>query len=174
MGLERWQKAKQKEKQLDSGAVTPSDASTMKTRKKSARPADLSRLTGHGYAETGRDITCLVSTCEYRFFREWDLETHLRSAHGWADVEIIDKLAERDALSGGPFWVGGIDPEEVEANLALDRERGLEGVGGVDVRTGQAWGDGVPVDPALFAQGGVQQERDMLDAVRTYLVEDVQ
>lgn len=171
MGLERWQKAKQKANQ-DTAEVVPPVKET--SRKKSARPADLSRLTGHGYAESGRNIACLVSTCHHRFFRDFDLETHLRSAHGCADVEIIERLAERDALSGGPFWVGGVDVGEAEAQRVLDTERGIEELGGVDVRTGQVWESAVPVDPALYAAGNGRQEGDMLDAVRTYLAEAVE
>lgn len=171
MGLERWQKAKQKEKQ-DTNEVVPPVKKT--SRKKSARPADLSRLTGHGYAESGRNIACLISICQHRFFRDFDLENHLRSAHGWADVEIIEKMAERDALSGGPFWVGGVDVGEVEAQRVLDAERGIEGLGGVDVRTGQVWRSAVPVDPALYAAGNGRQGGDALDAVRTYLAEGVE
>ena len=39
-------------------------------------------IAGTGYEETGRDITCTVTGCEWRFARDYDLQRHLGSVHG--------------------------------------------------------------------------------------------
>ena len=55
----------------------------------------LTRLTGAGYdTESGRIICCMVQDCNYRFVREYDLEIHLQSQHGLADLDIHE-LSER-------------------------------------------------------------------------------
>lgn len=41
-------------------------------------------IAGTGYEETGRDITCTVIGCEWRFAREYDLQRHLGSVQGHA------------------------------------------------------------------------------------------
>lgn len=43
-------------------------------------------IAGTGYEETGRDIICTVTGCEWRFVRDYDLQRHLRSMHGNAVV----------------------------------------------------------------------------------------
>ena len=61
----------------------------------------LTRLTGLGYEiESGRFIRCLIHDCDHRFVREYDLEIHLQSQHGLADLDIqeMKERRERGAL----------------------------------------------------------------------------
>lgn len=84
------------------------------TKKKTVQPSPTSstfaRLTGVGYAdESGRDIVCIVRSCPFRFKREFDLETHAKTAHGMLDEDIEEALANREALVGGKFWDGSVE-----------------------------------------------------------------
>jgi general transcription factor IIIA len=76
--------------------------------KKKPEPSMLSMLTGVGY-EKDRDVPCLVDGCQYRFYMDRDLRRHLRATHKLADDNIEELILERDALSGGQFWIGGLD-----------------------------------------------------------------
>lgn len=76
--------------------------------KKKPDPSMLTLLTGVGY-ERGREVPCLVKTCEYRFYMDRDLRRHLRATHNFSDDDIEAMLQERNALSGGQFWIGGLD-----------------------------------------------------------------
>lgn len=76
--------------------------------KKKPEPTTLSMLTGVGYEQT-RDVPCLVSTCNVRFYMDRDLRRHLRATHTIADDDIEEMIRERDALAGGQFWIGGLD-----------------------------------------------------------------
>lgn len=68
----------------------------------------LTMLTGVGYEE-GREVPCLIKTCEYRFYLDRDLRRHMRAEHSTPDEEIEEMIQERDAISGGQFWIGGFD-----------------------------------------------------------------
>jgi general transcription factor IIIA len=76
--------------------------------KKKPEPSMLSMLTGVGY-EQDRDVPCLVDTCPYRFYMDRDLRRHLRATHSMADDDIEELIRERDALTGGQFWIGGLE-----------------------------------------------------------------
>lgn len=68
----------------------------------------LALLTGVGY-EDNRPIACMVESCTKRFTRDYDLEQHLELTHGWNVDDIADRVAEREALNGEKFWIGGAD-----------------------------------------------------------------
>ncbi|KAL5117765.1 hypothetical protein ACEQ8H_004375 [Pleosporales sp. CAS-2024a] len=87
-----------------------------KSCKKKPSPSTLSMLTGVGY-EQNRQVACLVKTCEYRFYRDRDLRRHLRAVHDMADGDMEEMMRERDALSGGPFWIGGLDDDDAAAAM---------------------------------------------------------
>lgn len=77
----------------------------------------LSMLTGVGYDYT-RTIACLEHGCQHRMQRFYDLEVHLQSAHGWTATEAIEAVKEQEALSGGDFWVGGVQGDAADVELA--------------------------------------------------------
>lgn len=83
----------------------------------------LMRLTGSGYEdESGRNIACLIQGCEHRFYRNYDLDIHLQSRHGLADLEIQEMLTEvnvygRPSFQGPPVFA---TEEDLEAEEALD------------------------------------------------------
>lgn len=78
-------------------------------KEKQPDPSMLTLLTGVGYEE-GRDLACAVAGCAFRFSRDRDLRRHMRSAaHDLSDEQIEELLRERAALSGGQFWIGGLD-----------------------------------------------------------------
>ncbi|KAI9664122.1 MAG: Strongly-conserved Zn-finger binding protein (TFIIIA) [Bathelium mastoideum] len=79
----------------------------------SGRVSDITMLTGADYGEKiGRDTKCIISTCPYRFYRDYDLEVHLRAAHGMPSDQITEALTEYNALNGGQFWIGGIGKDD--------------------------------------------------------------
>lgn len=82
--------------------------------KKNTNPSMLTLLTGVGY-EKGRDVPCLVAPCEYRFYMDRDLRRHLRAAHALSDDDIDERIRDRNALTGGQFWIGGLDEPMFES-----------------------------------------------------------
>ncbi|OAL56668.1 zinc finger protein 585A [Pyrenochaeta sp. DS3sAY3a] len=77
--------------------------------KKQSGPSTLTLLTGVGY-EKGKDIPCLVASCQHRFHREHNLRRHLCNApHHLPEQEVEDMIRERNATTGGQFWIGGLD-----------------------------------------------------------------
>ncbi|KAL6703772.1 hypothetical protein ACN47E_009071 [Coniothyrium glycines] len=82
-----------------------------KSRKKIDSPSMLTLLTGVGY-EQGRQVSCLLPDCAFRFFMDRDLRRHMRAAHNLSNDEIEEKILERDALTGGQFWIGGVDNDD--------------------------------------------------------------
>jgi general transcription factor IIIA len=38
-----------------------------------------------------------------------DLRRHLRAEHNFSDAQVEDAILERDAMSGGQFWIGGLE-----------------------------------------------------------------
>lgn len=88
----------------------------------------LTRLTGAGYEnESGRHISCLLPGCEFQFFRDHDLETHLRLYHGIPNhaIENLQKgvgtLVNRPTLDGSFVLATN---EDLEAEQALDAQFG--------------------------------------------------
>ena len=65
----------------------------------------MAMLTGFGY-EAVKKIPCLVQGCQMRFAKEHDLAPHLELTHEWNIDDVNERLAEREALGGGAFWVG--------------------------------------------------------------------
>ena len=87
----------------------------------------LTRLTGSGYeTATGRNVTCLVQGCNHRFVREYDLEIHLQSRHGLADLEIQmmmeeEELYTRQSFHGAPMYA---TEQDLEAERVFDQQFG--------------------------------------------------
>jgi general transcription factor IIIA len=81
-----------------------------KEKKRQKRTQDrslLTSLTGADYqVESGRHIPCIFEGCAYMFYRDYDLEVHLRSMHGASESELRDIfLAEGDPSNdGGILW----------------------------------------------------------------------
>ncbi|KAF2090940.1 hypothetical protein K490DRAFT_10419, partial [Saccharata proteae CBS 121410] len=113
LGLEGSRKAKARAKAEASGQTfddRPQGRPRKQQKRGDAAVDTATLLTGAGYAEqSGRSIACVRPDCPHRFHRDYDLELHCRSAHGMAEVEIAEAVAERDALAGGKFWIGGAD-----------------------------------------------------------------
>ena len=112
----------------------------------SSKPAAsvLTRLTGSGYADqSGRDIPCVQAGCEYRFIRDYDLEVHLRTKHGFVDVKIQDLLLQRDSGNSSTdlFWLRS--SLDFQQSLGLDHE--AEGM--LDGSLGMGVGMGMDFDP---------------------------
>jgi len=108
------------------------------------------RLTGSGYEdESGRNIACLIQGCDHRFYRDYDLEIHLQSRHGLADLEIQEMLMGgnvygRPSFQGPPVFA---TKEDVEAEKAFDMQFSSdvamkdadESLEGVALRGGDSW-----------------------------------
>ena len=84
----------------------------------------ITRLTGSGYGdEVGRNIACVLSGCNFRFTREYDLEIHLETSHGLLYHEVQDLILERKIKADLPAWQGTpiyATAEDLEAERALD------------------------------------------------------
>lgn len=76
--------------------------------KKKPEASMLSMLTGVGY-EKNREVPCLAQPCDHRFYMDRDLRRHLRAVHHIPEHDIEEMIAERDALTGGQFWIGGLE-----------------------------------------------------------------
>lgn len=86
----------------------------------------LGMLTGVGYEES-RAIPCAIILCDNRFTRAHDLSVHLQVVHGYSEDDAAETAAEKEALAGGDFWVGGgVDPTDFDLaqrlNYALNTE----------------------------------------------------
>ena len=79
----------------------------------------LSMLTGFGY-DISRHIACLVDGCTVRFTNDYLLAQHVELTHGWQIDDVNEAIAEKEALEGGKFWIGGGEPLD-EADKALKR-----------------------------------------------------
>lgn len=92
----------------------------------------LVRLTGAGYDnESGRDISCLMPNCKYRFMRNYDLEVHLSFHHGLSSHELESRWTERENLVPRWTWDGSMgltSREELEIDHALDMQCAMEGI----------------------------------------------
>ena len=142
LGLEHARKVREKRR---GGNTGEEEQLSMPASKPKTPTSVLTRLTGSGYADqSGRDIACLQAGCEYRFMRDYDLEVHLQTRHGLADVEIQDLLVQRGGrdLPTDSFWFrNSLDFRtsvqfDSEAERAFDVSLGM-GVGmSMDVNTG--------------------------------------
>jgi general transcription factor IIIA len=59
-----------------------------KERKKAPKATLVGAMTGTGYEEETRNISCMVPGCGFLFLREYDRDLHLRTRHGFGDVEL--------------------------------------------------------------------------------------
>lgn len=66
-------------------------------RRLTREPTMIERISGTGYADTGREIECIVQGCMYRFARQYDLRRHLASAHPDVDPITGQSLSQQDA-----------------------------------------------------------------------------
>ncbi|KAF6230239.1 hypothetical protein HO133_004579 [Letharia lupina] len=86
----------------------------------------LTRLTGAGYKEeSGRYIPCLVLGCSHRFLREYDLEIHLQSRHGLADLGVRKLLMDQEGLCSRQTLQGTstyATKQDVDAERVLDMQ----------------------------------------------------
>ncbi|KAK3057766.1 hypothetical protein LTR09_000841 [Extremus antarcticus] len=82
----------------------------------------LSQLTGHAYAEY-RPIACLDSSCTVRFLREYDLQLHMRTKHGWAELDHEDHAFAQNVR----FWIGGDNGYPGDEDMFQSTEMGYQG-----------------------------------------------
>lgn len=82
-----------------------------KAKSKSSQPSTIGLLTGVGYEEE-RNFPCLAEGCEFRFFGDRDVRRHLAAVHHLSGDEIATMLLMRDAMTGGQFWIGGLEDNE--------------------------------------------------------------
>ncbi|KAK5110949.1 hypothetical protein LTR62_005487 [Meristemomyces frigidus] len=132
----------------------------------------MAMLTGHGYDSLyNRGIACLVQGCQHRFGNDYALSEHLDLTHSWQIDDIHDRMAERDAIAGGDFWIGGagegrlgqaVDDDAEDEILRRSLAAALEGslYGGAAKEAGVDMGvnmdfnmgmEGLVLDPALVA-----------------------
>nr|XP_023908576.1 transcription factor IIIA-like [Quercus suber]POF15483.1 transcription factor iiia [Quercus suber] len=107
-------------KKLRDEAASPSQSLSSMDTDELTTPNDddhsMAMLTGYGY-EKARPIACLESHCIQRFRNDYELSQHVELTHDWQVDDIEDALAEREALDGGQFWIGGredIGPSAIE------------------------------------------------------------
>ena len=97
--------------------------------KKKQKASTVGRLSGTAYEEEShRNISCLQSNCDFRFSREYDLEIHMQSKHGLADLEIQLLRAIRDGYgpsTSGHTFAPERDGADDEAERALDEQFGM-------------------------------------------------
>ena len=68
-------------------------------------------------------VQCLSRGCGEMFLCDEHMEAHCTTRHGMAESEIVDAMREREALAGGTFWVGGIDPKLERGQRFMDEEQ---------------------------------------------------
>ena len=130
------------------------------------------RLTGSGYREeTGRNIPCVLSDCNFHFLREYDLEIHLESGHGLPYHEVQELMLEQKNSTSLPTFEGPsvfATADDLEAEIALDAhfEAGL-GFGDTDnalevgTRRRDFWLGGHPLKPADTEDDWLRDEMEM-------------
>ncbi|KAI6835634.1 hypothetical protein KC340_g7073 [Hortaea werneckii] len=125
------------------------------------RHGALSMLTGHGYDEI-RPIPCMIQDCVNRFTKDYELATHLELTHGWQVDDVNDRIAERRALEGGQFWLGGAEQIDAEYHEEEALREQLEDI----LRPGsrsellQAAGSGNPMSAEQGFAAGVEKQRE--------------
>lgn len=97
--------------------------------------SSLERLTGVADSEIStNDCHCVVFGCKEELANDRELQLHMASAHGMAEVEIDAALLEKRALAGGAFWISGqevellnVAPPAVETGVDVsDEEEEIE------------------------------------------------
>lgn len=90
-------KAEKKASTVNADMDTNMDMNAAETATYNQVPSrDVMSLTGLNYEVSGRDYTCLVGGCAYRFRRDYDLFQHLTgSAHKLGDTEVQLLLLQR-------------------------------------------------------------------------------
>nr|POE77689.1 transcription factor iiia [Quercus suber] len=109
-------------KNLREQAASPSQSLSSMDTDEITTPKDhdesMAMLTGFGY-EKARPVACLDARCLQRFRNNYELSQHVELTHEWQVEDIEDALAEREALDGGQFWIGGrehIGPVAIETD----------------------------------------------------------
>jgi len=89
---------------------------------RTAEISTIAKLTGAGYAEeSGREITCFdAPRCPHRFLRDYDLRVHAIAKHGMSDTDVAEAFREREALTGGAFWIGEFDGFDLQDYVAVE------------------------------------------------------
>ncbi|KAI6799441.1 hypothetical protein KC363_g1285 [Hortaea werneckii] len=120
----------------------------------------LSMLTGHGYDEI-RPIPCMIHGCANRFTKDYELATHLELTHGWQVDDVNDRIAERRALEGGQFWLGGAEQIDAEYHEEEALREQLEDILRPRSRSEllQAAGSGNPTSADQGSAAGVEKQR---------------
>lgn len=118
----------------------------------------LTRITGAGYEE-GRSIQCLVTGCNHRFLREYDLEIHLQCRHGLADRGVREMMMNQ----GGRY-----SQEDMDGDPALGMQFSDDvGANGHEetIGAGALRGDSSWVEEQSFLDRGESDEwlRDELE-----------
>ncbi|KAF2665974.1 hypothetical protein BT63DRAFT_427762 [Microthyrium microscopicum] len=141
-------------------------ANNQHTKGRTARPRIADELLGVA-PEAEASIACLRSGCDHRFTNSTELEEHCMEKHGMARIEVAEAEREREALSGGVFWMGGVEPEYEEYGYGSPFGNVHSGVGVYEddeedeVLFGNGFGAGVGtamdmsedfIDPALGMQ----------------------
>ncbi|KAF2155976.1 hypothetical protein K461DRAFT_290945 [Myriangium duriaei CBS 260.36] len=81
-------------------------------------------------------LPCAIAVCQQRFEHMSGLESHLETVHGFSALAALDAaeaVCEKEALTGGRFWVGG---EEGSGLVEDDHEFAnclTQALGGADV-----------------------------------------
>lgn len=135
----------------------------------------LTRLTGSGYADqSGRDIPCLQAGCEYRFLRDYDLKAHLRTKHGFADVEIQDRPLQRHSANSSADLFCFRNPLDFPPSSEIDSkaERVLRGSLGVGMSGSMGFDLGIDyeIEAAAAAAPGAELQ---LGHGGTYAAQDL-
>lgn len=73
--------------------------------------ATLENLTGLSIQPSHEKTKCLAPHCDNVFASKDDAANHASASHGMTEHEIFEALAEREALFGGRFWLGGLNEE---------------------------------------------------------------
>lgn len=143
------------------------DMSLINCKKNRKKPISaLVRLTGAGYEdESGRDITCLMPHCKYRFMRDYDLEVHLSIHRGLSTSEIERRCTEGENLVSRFTWDGSLvlaSGEDAETEHALDQPFGMEEIQSTFQR-GQAGGPDSGTDTSNEVNGADFQRQQNQD-----------
>ena len=139
LGLPAKQTVRLREKRRD-------DEGKGRRKQKSKSVPAVSKLLGREFGDDVHDALCLVLSCSTRFLREHDLKKHCMTSHHMGEQDVEEALMERQALAGGQFWLGGIDPEEERAEMSSDEEEDDDDAYNADAGKGNVV---VPVDPEL-------------------------
>lgn len=149
---------------------TDTSLAERKTRKKPI--STLVRLTGAGYEnESGRDISCLLPDCSFRFIRDYDLEVHLTFHHGLSNNQMESLRSGSETLVSRLAWDGSLVSEDFETEHALDmqfnNESGMEGIQATcqegSMKRLDLGADHVKEANMEGFQGQADQDIDMLD-----------